>query len=89
MERVHDSKCKKRRQVAPVRFPDVALKKRKYHGLKGEKADAESNLIDGLLEYVAQYAPNALYRDITRRATSLESIWILVRKWAGLKTSGS
>ena len=64
-------------------------KKEKNHGLKGEKADSESNLIDGLLEYVAQYAPNALYRDITRRATSLESIWILVRKWAGLKTSGS
>ena len=42
-----------------------------------------------LLEYVSQYAPNALYRDITLRATSLDAVWILVRNWAGLKTSGS
>ena len=41
-----------------------------------------------MLEYVSQYAPNALYRDITLRATSLAAVWTLVRDWAGLKTSG-
>ena len=44
--------------------------------------------IDALLEYVSQYSPNCLYRDITNRATSLNNEWILVRKWAGLKSSG-
>ena len=38
-----------------------------------------------MLEYVSQYAPKALYRDITLRATSLSAVWILVRNWAGLK----
>ena len=41
-----------------------------------------------MLEYLSQYVPNALYRDITKRATSLEAVWTLVRNWAGLKTSG-
>ena len=61
-------------------------KKTEHHGLTGDTAVSTSNLIDGLLEYIAQYAPNALYRDITRRATSLDAIWVLIRKWAGLKT---
>ena len=44
--------------------------------------------VDLMLEYVSQYAPNALYRDITLRSTSLKSVWTLVRNWAGLKSSG-
>ena len=41
-----------------------------------------------MLEYVSQYAPNTLYRDITLRATGLAAVWTLVRDWAGLKASG-
>ena len=41
-----------------------------------------------MLEYISQFAPNCLYRDITSRATSLQAVWILVRNWAGLKSSG-
>ena len=41
-----------------------------------------------MLEYVSQFAPNCLYRDITSRATSLNDVWKLVRNWAGLKSSG-
>ena len=41
-----------------------------------------------MLEYISQYSPNCLYRDITQRVTSLQAIWILIRKWAGLKSSG-
>ena len=44
--------------------------------------------IDSMLEYIAQYAPNCLYRDITIRSTSVKGIWLLVRNWAGIKTSG-
>ena len=40
-----------------------------------------------MLEYVSQYAPKALYCDITLRATSLTAVWTLVRNWVGLKTS--
>ena len=44
--------------------------------------------IDLMLAYIAQYAPSVLYRDITQRATDLNSVWTLIRNWAGLKSSG-
>ena len=44
--------------------------------------------VDSMLEYISQYAPNSLYRDITVRSTSLNNVWDTVRKWAGLKTAG-
>ena len=64
-------------------------KKVSNRGLEGNSAEADSLQIDTLLEYVSQYAPNALYRDITQRSTSLDEVWLLVRNWAGLKSSGS
>ena len=52
-------------------------------------ADTTSaNHVQNMLEYISQYAPNCLYRDITARATSLNDVWLLVRQWAGLKSSG-
>ena len=89
MERVYNSKCIKEEKWLPFVSQTLLSRKEKKHRLKGEKAESESNLTDGHLDYLAQYAPNALYRDITRHATSLEPIWVLVRKWVGLKTSGS
>ena len=41
-----------------------------------------------MLEYISQYAPNCLYRDITERAMSLTAVWLLIRDWAGLKSTG-
>ena len=49
---------------------------------------ATAVLIDSMLEYIAQYAPICLYHDITIRSTSPKNIWLLVRNWAGVKTSG-
>ena len=47
-------------------------KKITNRGLTGNDAAAKATQIDLMLEYVSQYAPNALYRDITKRATSLK-----------------
>ena len=63
-------------------------KKNANKGLAGADAAATCAQADLMLEYVSQYAPNALYRDITLRAPSLAAVWTLVRNWAGLKTSG-
>ena len=63
-------------------------KKTVNRGFTGAEAAADTTQVDMLLEYISQYAPNALYRDITIRATSLDAVWTLVRNWAGLKTSG-
>ena len=53
-----------------------------------EDDTASSNSVQQMLEYVSQFAPNCLYRDITTRATSLNEVWLLVRNLAGLKSSG-
>ena len=53
-----------------------------------ETDTTSANHLQQMLEYVSQFAPNCLYRDITARATSLSDVWILVRQWAGLKSSG-
>ena len=63
-------------------------KKTENRGFTGADADSKATQVDMMLEYIAQFAPNHLYRDITNRATSLSAIWTLVRNWAGLKTSG-
>ena len=49
-------------------------KKTLNRGLEGNSAAADSLQIDTLLEYVSQYAPNALYRDITQWSTSLDEV---------------
>ena len=50
---------------------------------------ADAKQVDPMLAYLAQYAPGVLYGDITQRATSLASVWEVIRQWAGLKSSGS
>ena len=79
---------KKEEKWSPLIGKTWGLKKTANRGLAGATADADCAQIDMMLEYVSQYAPNALYRDITLRATSLTAVWTLVRNWAGLKTSG-
>ena len=74
------------------RLPLIPLtwgpKKSTNRNFTGADAAANSSKIDAMLNYLSQYAPNALYRDITKRATSLEAVWTLVRNWVGHKTSG-
>ena len=81
---------KKEEKWLPLLSPKTwQPKKTLNRGFIGDEAVANANQVDMLLEYVSQYAPNAVYRDITLRATSLDAVWLLVRNWAGLKTSGS
>ena len=49
---------------------------------RGKTAEIATK-IDSMLEYISQYAPNCLYRDITLRATSLSGMWTLIHNWAG------
>ena len=63
-------------------------KKVPNRGFTGADSEADATQHDMMLEYISQYARNALYRDITIRAKSLREVWTLIRNWAGLKTSG-
>ena len=63
-------------------------KKEPNRGFTSNTAEADSKQVDLMLAYIAQYAPSVLYRDITQRSTSLESVWTVIRQWAGLKSSG-
>ena len=45
--------------------------------------------ITAMLTYIATYAPNCLFRDITRRCSSVKEIWETVRDWANLSTTSS
>ena len=66
---------------SPKRIPN--------RGFNTNTAVADAKQVDLMLAYLAQYAPGVLYRDITQRATSLASVWEVIRQWAGLKSSGS
>ena len=79
---------KKEEKWVPLMSRTWQPKKTLNRGLTGNTAAEDSTQVDQMQEYVSQYAPNALYRDITLRATSLAAVWTLVRAWAGLKTSG-
>ena len=63
-------------------------KKKSHNRGYPDDDDISANHVQQMLEYVSQFAPNCLYRDITARATSLNEVWLLVRQWAGLKSSG-
>ena len=41
-----------------------------------------------MLAYIASYSPKHLLREITERCESLEDVWKLLRKWAGIQESG-
>ena len=79
---------KKEEKWVPLMTKTWQPKKTASRGFTGASAADDNTQVDLMLEYVSQYAPNALYRDITLRATSLAAVWTLVRDWAGLKTSG-
>ena len=45
--------------------------------------------VDDMLTYIAQYAPEVLFRDITKRSNSLAEVWRCVLEWANIKVAGS
>ena len=57
-------------------------------GQVGDQAVQDSQNIEALLVHISHYGPTALQRDITHRCTSLQEVWTIIRKWAGLKSSG-
>ena len=42
-----------------------------------------------MVTYIATYAPNCLFRDITKRCKSVKEIWAKTRDWANLSTTSS
>ena len=58
-------------------------------GFTGTDAEKKSKQVDDLLTKVASYSPSCLVRAISKRTSSLEDIWSLVRDWAGIQTTGS
>ena len=64
-------------------------KKVANRGYVGDGAAAKGRHLDAMLKYIAQFAPNCLYRDITERAITLVQIWNTVKDWAGVKSKGN
>ena len=56
--------------------------------LDGDQKAANARHIDDMLEFVAQFAPSCLYRDITAKAKSLKEVWTLINEWACIKPHG-
>ena len=50
--------------------------------------DPAAAAVDGMLNYIASFSPKHLLREITERCESLEQVWRLLRKWAGIQESG-
>ena len=88
MARVYACEHQKRSKLVTLISLTWVPKKYKNRNFTGANAAANSSKVDEMLEYLSQYTSNALYRDIAKKATSLEAVWTLVRNWAGLKTSG-
>ena len=58
-------------------------------GDNDDRARAKVTIVDDMLTYIAQYAPEVLFRDITRRCNSLEEVWTCIKEWANIKVTGS
>ena len=57
-------------------------------GFEGADANTKANNVNGMLAYIAGYAPPPLYRQIEQRCRNLKEVWELIRRWAGIQTSG-
>ena len=55
-------------------------------GANAASAETLANHVLGILTYIATYAPNCLYRDITKRCSSVKEVWEKVRDWANLSS---
>ena len=82
------SNIRKEEKWTPLVSRTWSQKKEPNRGFTTPTAEADAKQVDLMLAYIAQYAPSVLYRDITQRSTSLNSVWTVIRQWAGLKSSG-
>ena len=65
------------------------------HGLRSDAADAPNRktavqkaiILDRMLGIIAQYSPSLLRNDITKKSTSLASIWTRIRKYYSFQQS--
>ena len=61
----------------------------RQEGDTNNQAQARATIVDDMLTYIAQYAPEVLFRDITKRCNSLKEVWQCVLEWANIKVVGS
>ena len=64
-------------------------KKVPNRGFVGDDAAADAIKLDRMLTFIATYAPSTTFNEITTRCTSLKDIWDIIRRWAGVRQSGS
>ena len=50
-----------------------------------DQVRAKVTIVDDMLTYIAQYAPEVLFRDITKRSNSLKEVWQCILEWANIK----
>ena len=57
-------------------------------GFEGENAAEKASAVESMLTKIASYAPSCLVRAINKRTTGIDSVWVLVRDWAGIQGTG-
>lgn len=63
-------------------------KKEKDRGFTADDVD-NALLVDNMLTFIATYGPASVFREITTRSTCMKDVWEVIRKWAGIRPSGS
>ena len=64
-------------------------KKVANRGLAGDDPPGDAVKLEAMLAFIATYAPSSVFREITQRCKSLADVWNIIRKWAGIRASGS
>lgn len=54
-----------------------------------ENVNIQLPKLEKMITFVATYAPATLFREITQRCESLKAVWLVIRKWAGIRPSSS
>ena len=56
-------------------------------GFLGVNAGAKAITLERLLAFIASYSPSYTFREITSRCKSLDDVWNIIRRWAGVRAS--
>ena len=65
-----------------------SAKKEKDRGFDADNVD-KALQVDNMLTFIATYGPASVFREITTRSTCMKDVWEVIRKWAGIRPSGS
>ena len=80
-------------QAEAAWLPLVTLKwsKKKVanRGFVGDDAAGQAVKLDKMLTFIATYAPSTTFNEITTRCTDLAEVWNIIRRWAGVRPTGS